>query len=272
MCEGNAIERSSKIFHESSEIRNKRQVRFRAIFCPNPKWRLCFYFRADFCPRWRPCFLDKQLSVPIDGSANFKFLALSRPKWHLCNHNFKFQADYCPNDCNTYRPSDLWQLPVLLLRYYHRYFDCKIDLRLSNYDSANELKCFESSDTRNKSLSASRRRQIRNYDSKSLAPFKSGQPGNYDGDPRTKSLAVFRSKRSSNYDIRSFAASRFWTLSNYDNKECQFLTSVDCRVLIHRNQTSYSSHHLQRLFQVYWYVGFWGSTIYSNLLPARRFK
>ena len=34
-----------------------------------------------------------------------------------------------------------------------------------------ELKCFKSSDTRNKSLSALQRRQLRNYDSKSLAPF-----------------------------------------------------------------------------------------------------
>jgi hypothetical protein len=72
-CEGNAIDRSSKLSHESSEIRNKRQFHFWAIICPNPKWHSCFYY--------------EQLSVPIDGSANFKFLALS-----------------CPNECNKYRP------------------------------------------------------------------------------------------------------------------------------------------------------------------------
>jgi len=54
-CEGNAIERSSELSHKSSEVRNKWQFRFRAILCPNPKWR--------------PCFYNKQLSVPIDGSA-----------------------------------------------------------------------------------------------------------------------------------------------------------------------------------------------------------
>jgi hypothetical protein len=43
-CEGNEFERSSKLFHESSEIRNKRQVRVRAILCPNLKWRSCFYY------------------------------------------------------------------------------------------------------------------------------------------------------------------------------------------------------------------------------------
>ncbi len=30
-------------------------------------------------PTWQPCFFYEYLSVPIDGSANLKFLALSRP-------------------------------------------------------------------------------------------------------------------------------------------------------------------------------------------------
>ncbi len=37
---------------------------------------------AAFCPNWQitiHCFFYKQLSVPIDNSANFKFLPLSRP-------------------------------------------------------------------------------------------------------------------------------------------------------------------------------------------------
>jgi hypothetical protein len=33
----NAIERSSKLLHESSEIRNKRQIQFRTILCLSPK-------------------------------------------------------------------------------------------------------------------------------------------------------------------------------------------------------------------------------------------
>ena len=71
-CKGNAIEQSSKLSHKSLEIRNKWSFHFWAIICPNPKWHSCFYY--------------KQLSVPIDGGANFKFLALSRP-----------------NECNKYR-------------------------------------------------------------------------------------------------------------------------------------------------------------------------
>lgn len=64
--EGSATYRSSLLFHDSSEIRNtKRQPCIQAAFCPNPKWCPCFYY--------------EQLSIPIeDGSANFKFLALSR--------------------------------------------------------------------------------------------------------------------------------------------------------------------------------------------------
>jgi hypothetical protein len=60
-CDWNAIEQSSKLLHESSEIRNKRQIQFRTILCLSPKWHLCLH--AAFCP-----------------------------KWHPCNHNFKFQA------------------------------------------------------------------------------------------------------------------------------------------------------------------------------------
>ena len=93
-CEGNAIERSSKLFHESSEIRNKRQVRFQAILCPNLKWRPCFYI--------------KQLSVPIDGSANFKFLALSRcNKYRYWSYQFEWRnnrsclRNNCNNNCDN---------------------------------------------------------------------------------------------------------------------------------------------------------------------------
>ena len=78
-CEGNAIERSCKLLQESLEIRNKRQFRFRAILCSNPKWRSCFHY--------------EQLSVPIDGSANFKFITPSRPnecnKYHYWTHQFE---------------------------------------------------------------------------------------------------------------------------------------------------------------------------------------
>ena len=81
-CEGNAIKRSNKLVQKSSEIRNKRQLHFRASICPNPKWHSCFYY--------------DQLSVPIDVSANFNFLTLS-----------------CPIECNKYhyQTQDSQQLP-----------------------------------------------------------------------------------------------------------------------------------------------------------------
>jgi len=92
MCEGIAMEQSSKFLHESSKIKN-RQVRFQVILCPNPKWPSCFY--------------DKQLSVPIDGSANFKFLALHVPSnatstatgSQQCNNHSCLCKD-CNNNCN----------------------------------------------------------------------------------------------------------------------------------------------------------------------------
>jgi len=93
MSEGNAIERLSKLLHKSSEIRNQQQFCFQAIICPNPKWRSCFYY--------------EQLSVPIDGSANFKFLALSRPnkcnKYHYWTHQFEWcnNRSCLRNDCNN---------------------------------------------------------------------------------------------------------------------------------------------------------------------------
>ncbi len=68
-------------------------------------------------------------------------------------------------------------------------------------------------------------------------------------------------KQDSNHDnqSKSFSPVLSRRLSNYGGNSCQFLTSVDCRVIFHKTQTSCYSLNLQQLIQVDWYISFWGS-------------
>ncbi len=72
-----------------------------------------------------------------------------------------------------------------------------------------------------------------------------------------------------NSHAKSLAASRPRRLSNFDSNKCQLLTSVDCWVIFYRSQTSCSSHHSQPLFQVDWWIGFWGCTFCSIYFRKR---
>ena len=108
--------------------------------------------------------------------------------------------------------------------------------RSSNYDC--ESRQFQASADCWVFLSASRRRQLRNYD--------------------FKSLALLRQRRS----------------SNYDGTFCQLLTSVDCwnpksfAASRLRTSSNHGSNEWQLLFQVYCCITFWGSTICSKFWPA----
>ncbi len=249
-CKENAMELPSKFLHKSSEIKNK--------------WWPCFYYWAAFCPRQRPCnynfkflaaskwqpceaaslptrqscFFYEHISVPIDNSANFKFLAHSRP-----------------SECNKYCywiQDSLW-LPPNQFAWCN---NCSCLCNDCKNDCDND-KCLRNKKCNNKSATIPAHPSSKdNKPTHSASRQKGGKLCN----PKM-SFAFTCFKRDSNhYDqSKSFAPLLSRWPSDYSGDSCQFLTSIDCRVIFHKTQASCYSLHLQWLIPVDWYVSFWGS-------------